>query len=73
MGQQEVIEILENSRRPISRIEIAERLKEDPNKISVILQKLVKHKEVQDFEINRQIAFKVFRCKRRMRLYYIRK
>lgn len=71
LGQFEVITILQKAKKPLSRIEIAEQLKEDAIKISHIIQRMLKHNEVKCIEINRKQAQKHYNCKRRMRIYYV--
>ena len=70
MGMEEVITFLKNNgKKPLSRTEIAEGLKEDPNKISVIINKLLKWREIEAIEIDRIEAKKKYNCYRRMCLY----
>lgn len=71
MGQAEIIEYLKEARRPVSRNELAMGLNEKPNKITDRLTTLLIHKEIQCIEISRKEAMKLYRCKRRMRLYYL--
>lgn len=72
MGMEEVLNYLKkNGKEPLSRTEIANGLGEDPNKISVIIGKLLKWKEVKAIEINRIEAKKRFGANRRMCLYII--
>jgi len=72
MGQAEIIDLLKEMRKPVSRREIAIALGEDPNKVSVHLKKLITFKEVNWIEIDRKVAMKKYHCSRRMKLYYIR-
>lgn len=71
LGQQEVIQILENSRVPLSKKEIAERLKEREDKITHIINALLKSHEIQCQELDKNLAWKFYKCKRKMRLYFI--
>lgn len=71
MGQQEVIEILQKAKKPLSRTEIAERLNETAIKISILIRRMLKYGEVKCIEINRKQALKYYNCKRRMRIYYV--
>ena len=71
MAQQEVIELLEKNKEPLSRTEIANKLGMDKLRVSHSLQRLEKAREVKVIEINRQQAMERYNCKRRMRLYYI--
>jgi len=73
MGQEEIINLLEKAKTPLSRTQIAEMLKETPIKISLLIKRIFKdpHTEVKCIEINRLQAMKFYNCKRRMRLYFI--
>jgi len=75
MGQGEVLKVLERYKnKPLSRIQIAELLNENPCRVSHHLQKLVFHQEVKIIEISRIQAKDYFKGNaptRRMRLYYI--
>ena len=72
MGQEEVMEILKNSKSPLSRTEIAKLLKiEPPEKVSDILTKLIKHREVRFIELDRRLALKFYHCKRKLKLYFL--
>ncbi len=70
MGQQEVMEFLEKQKEPLSRGEIAFFMKDNPIKISAILNKLLANEDVKAIEINSEDAMKRLGCKRRMNLYY---
>jgi hypothetical protein len=77
MGQSEVIEVLnvfgviDGSRVPLSKKEIASILKEREDKITHILSDLLKSHEVQCQELDKNLAWKFYKCKRKMRLYYV--
>lgn len=71
MGQEEVIDYLKKCKEPKTRSEIAEELSENPNKISVILAKLMKWEEVKCIEINHEEAREKYGAFRRMNLYYV--
>ena len=57
--------------KPMSRTEIANGLGEDPNKISVIINKLLKWNDIKAIEIDRIEAKEKYNCYRRMCLYII--
>jgi len=69
MGQSDIIELLEGSDKPLSRSEIAIQLNESPQKISFLLNKLIKWNEIVFEEIDRLTAREKYNCKRRMNLY----
>lgn len=71
MGQVEVLQVLEKSKVPLSAHEIADEMKERLDKICRILTALEKFNEVQFFELNKNLAMKFFKAKRRMKLYYV--
>ena len=72
MGQYEVIQVLKKNNRPMSRTEIAIILNERPVKISFQLKRLLYNKEIHFLELNRIKAWQIYKCKRRMRLYFIK-
>lgn len=69
--QEEILELLKEQRRPLSRGEIAELLNENVKKISMRIAQLIKFNEVKTLEIPRDLAFKMYHCRRRMRVYYV--
>lgn len=71
MGQSEVLEILGNSKLPLSVKEISTQMGIREQTIAVTIKILEKHKEVEYIEINKDLAMKFFKCKRRMKLYYV--
>lgn len=74
MGQQEIFEILEKEKRPMSRMEIAIQLNENCNKISELLRKMLDHEEIKFLEIDRNKAKEMYGDKapsRRMKIYFI--
>jgi DNA-directed RNA polymerase specialized sigma54-like protein len=77
MGQQEVYEVLVKAGRPLSRKEIAMKLKQDESVISRHIRKLIKHKEIDYIKLDRTIVETyckengIPRVKQRMRLYYV--
>lgn len=70
MGQEEVMEVLKKSDKPLARIEIAKILKVNPSRVSSALKKMIKYNEVDFIEINRKIAKERFNCVKRVRLYF---
>jgi hypothetical protein len=76
MSQEEILEVLEQENRPLSRQEICRKLDDCGPKVSHLINKLIKHNEVKFFEIDRETAKNIFGSKaplRRMKLYYIPK
>lgn len=76
MGQIEVLKILEKEKRPICRRQIADKLKTSPIKVSHILNKLLKMKEICCVEYDRIQTAKMLGLKsnlRRTRFFYIPK
>ena len=69
--QAEIIELLEKVGAPLGRAQIAEKLKERPEKITNHLTRLVKSEQVLCLEIDKDQALEHFNSKRRMRLYYV--
>ena len=72
MGQSEILKLLEKEPKPLSVGKIAEKLNDDQKKISKILSQLLKFKEVEYKEIDRLEAMETYKCKRRMRLWFIK-
>lgn len=73
MGQSEVLEVIKKHEKPISRREIAEKLDYDPVKVSHLINKLLKGKEIKCIEVDRFQASKMLGRStpfRRMRFYY---
>ena len=71
MGQSEVLDILEKYKKPLSRTDIATMLEQDLVMVSHAIARLVKSHEIKIIEINSEQALKLYKCKRRMRLYYL--
>jgi DNA-binding IclR family transcriptional regulator len=69
MGQEEVLEVLKNSKDVLSLREIANMLNQPTTKISMILAKLVKHGEVEEIVLHRALAMKFYECKQPIRLF----
>ena len=73
MGQEIILNLLEREKRPFSRMQIAEELNENCNKISELLRKMIDHEEIKFYEIDRNKAREMFGDKapnRRMKLYF---
>lgn len=71
MGQEEILSVLEKSRVPLSAEEIARELNNTIIKILGDIKKLLQYNEIQCIELNKDLAMKFYRCKRKMRLYHI--
>lgn len=74
IGQGEVMELLEKNKRPMGRTEIAKELGQTPEKVSHVIQALLRTKQIKCIEIDRYQAAKLLKLLkpfRRMRLYYI--
>lgn len=74
MGQDEVIDFLEKSEKPVCRRQIAEALKESPIKISHIVQRLIQTNQIKCVEFDRRQTAKALgldRPLRRTRFYYL--
>ena len=71
MGQADIIEVLEKNEKAMTRREIAEALGEDLVHASHSIARLIKSKDIKIIEIDREQAMKLYKCKRRMRLYYV--
>lgn len=73
MGQKEVMDVLKESKTPLSRSQIAELLDSQPIKVSITLRTLLKYKDIECVELDRFQAAKVLGWKvpiRRVRFYY---
>jgi len=71
MSQSEIIDLLEKEEKPLSVGEISKLLDGNQKKISRGLAMMVKYGEVSFIEINRIEAMKNYKCKHRMRLWFI--
>ena len=75
MSQQEVLEVLEKHRVPLSLKEICEILGDinfpNETKISATIKRMMDYDEIKVIELDRKLAMKFYKCKRRMRLYYV--
>lgn len=76
MSQDEVLNVLDKSKKPLTRSQIAQELNKEPTIISREIRMLLKFKEIKCIEIDRFMAGKFLGkdCAfRRMRLYYTNK
>ena len=71
MGKEEVYSVLEKNKKPMSRTDIAKEANLSLCLASHIISRLVRGKEIKIIEIDREQAMKLYRCKRRMRLYFV--
>jgi len=71
MSQQDVIEILEKMKQPLSVSDIAKFIDDEVCKISKELTRMLKYNEVSFVEIDRFEAMEKYNCKRRMRLWFV--
>ena len=71
MSQSEIIDLLEKQEKPLSVGEISKILNENQKKISRCLASLLKYSEVCFIEIDRIDAMKNYKCKHRMRLWFL--
>jgi hypothetical protein len=72
MGQSEILKLLEKEPEPLPVGIIAKKLEEDQKKISKLLSKLLQFNEVDFLEIDRLEAMDKYKCKRRLRLWFIK-
>jgi len=71
ISQEEVIDILEKEKKPLAISEIAEKLNHlNKKRIHVIIKCLLEHEEIKCIEIPVDLSMKMYKVKRRMRLYY---
>lgn len=72
MGQQEIIEVLEKSKVPLSLKEICDQLGEScERKVSMRLKTLIDYNEVKVIQLHKDLAMKFYKSKRGLRLYYL--
>ncbi|KKM88597.1 hypothetical protein LCGC14_1257130 [marine sediment metagenome] len=74
MGQGEIINVLEKSKVPMSNIQIAKEVNDNPINTSKVIRTLLKHKEINCIELDRYQARKLLNWKfpiRRTRFYYV--
>ena len=73
MGQQEIIEVLEKNKIPMTARQIALALEDTIVKVCDDLRKLLDYHEVQAIEIDRFVAREFFQVKHKMKIYYLDK
>lgn len=71
MSQADILSILERCKKPMASSEIAKELQDNCIHVSHGLAKLVKYGDIKVVEINRKQALERYKCKHRMRLYYV--
>lgn len=71
MVQAEIINLLEKSNVPLSADEIAKTLEVSCVHILRGLKKMLEYNEIECIELDKMIAYKFYKCKRKMRLYYV--
>lgn len=69
--QGEIIKCLKEAGKPLSRSQIAEQLKANPNTVSMRLKVLVKFEEIKCVEITDEEIKKKYNSKRLLHLYYL--
>lgn len=69
MSQSEVIELLEKSGEALSVGEIARLLDGNQKKVSKDINRMLQYNEVEAFEIDKDTAWKKYKCKHRMKIY----
>lgn len=73
MSQSDVLLVLKKHKKPLSAAEIAIELKDQKSHVGHCIKGLIKSREINIIEINREQAMKFYHSKRRMRLYYVKK
>jgi len=75
MGQQEIIECLKEANRPLTALEIAEKLGQGMNVVCERLNRMLKGGDIYYIELDRFTARLLFNnnVKRRMKLYCLEK
>lgn len=71
MSQSEILDILKKCSEPIPAREIIKNTDVNEKHVFVLLKILITNKEVNVIEIPRDVAFKKYGLKRRIRLYYV--
>jgi len=71
MSQSEIINLLEKKETPLSVGEISKLLNDNQKKISRCLASLLKYNEVSFVEIDRIEAMENYKCKHRMKLWFV--
>jgi hypothetical protein len=73
MGQTEIQKLLEIASKPLLTREICIILNCNQKKISEDLGKMIKHKEIEYVELNKDESFKKYGCKHKLRFYFMKK
>jgi hypothetical protein len=73
MGQEEIQKALENAPTPLLTREICVIIKCNQKEVSKDLSKMLKYKEVDFIELDKDISLKKFGCKHKLRLYFLNK
>ncbi len=76
MGQQEVIDVLKKSDKPLNRSQIAKELGISESVVSKILGRMLKYKDIECIELDRYDTARLLNWDapwRRSRFYYISK
>ena len=71
MSQSDIIDLLEKEDKPLSVGEISKLLDDNQKKISRCLRVMLKYHEVACIEIDRIEAMENYKCKHRMRLWFV--
>ena len=71
MSQGDILEILKKERRPLAASEIIKQLDINAKRVYVLINILLKYDEIKCIEIPRDLAMKMYKSKRRMKLYYV--
>lgn len=72
MGQSEILDFLQKQKVPLSSKEISEQMGIRESTILDKLRNMIKYSEVNCMELNKDLSMKFYKCKRRMRLYYVK-
>lgn len=69
--QDEIFELLKKRKVAMTRLEISIQLKVDACHVSRALKNMIKYKEVGYKEVDKETAYKLYKCKRRLRVYFV--
>ncbi len=70
MGQGDILDVIENSKVPLTAREVADKLLIDEFKACKHLRTLLINNEIMCIELDRHLSLKFLNSKRRTRLYY---
>jgi hypothetical protein len=73
MGQQQIISFLEKQDKPLTRSEIAKGIGASPDNVTKRLRVLIDHHEVNFIEVDYKEAQRIYKLKRRVKVYYVGK